>query len=74
MFQTSLINLSYYPHLLSMSFVMNVADICHRHAVILVLGRLDLFSSNSSMYHLSMFSIYLSRHTPTVFTININLL
>jgi hypothetical protein len=41
MFQTSLINLSYYPHLLSMSFVMNVADIYHRHVVILALGKLD---------------------------------
>jgi hypothetical protein len=74
MFQTSLRNLLCYPHLLSMSFVMNVADIYHCHVVILALGKLDLFSSNSSMYHLSMFSIYLSRHIPTIFTININLL
>jgi hypothetical protein len=31
MFQTSPSNLLCYPHLLSMSFVMNVADIYHRH-------------------------------------------
>jgi hypothetical protein len=37
MFQTSVINFSNYPHLLSMSFVMNVADIYHRHVVILIL-------------------------------------
>jgi hypothetical protein len=37
MFQTSLIHLLYYPHLLSMSFVMNVADIYPRHVVILIL-------------------------------------
>jgi predicted nucleotide-binding protein (sugar kinase/HSP70/actin superfamily) len=41
MFQTSLINLLCYPHLLSMSFVMNVADIYHRHVMILVLRELD---------------------------------
>jgi hypothetical protein len=41
MFQPSLINLSYYPHLLSMSFVMNVADIYHRHAMILALRELN---------------------------------
>jgi hypothetical protein len=37
MFQTSLINLSDYPHLLSISFVMNVVDIYHPHVVILAL-------------------------------------
>jgi hypothetical protein len=37
MFQTSLINLLCYPHLLSMSFVMNVADIDHPHVVIIAL-------------------------------------
>jgi hypothetical protein len=37
MFQTSLINLSNYPHLLSMSFVMNVADIDRPHVVIVAL-------------------------------------
>jgi hypothetical protein len=41
MFQTSLINLSYYPHLLSMSFVMNTADIYHRHVMILALRELN---------------------------------
>jgi hypothetical protein len=41
MFQTSLVNLLYYPHLLSMSFVMNVADIYHRHMMILALRELD---------------------------------
>jgi hypothetical protein len=34
MFQTSLINLSYYPHLLSISFLMNVTDIYRPHVVI----------------------------------------
>jgi hypothetical protein len=47
MFQTSLINLSYYPHLLSISFVMNVADIYRRHVVILALGELDHLSLSS---------------------------
>jgi hypothetical protein len=37
MFQTSLVNLLYYPHLLSTNFVMNVADIYHRHVMILAL-------------------------------------
>jgi hypothetical protein len=37
MFQTSLINLSYYPHFLSLSFVTNVADIYRPHVVILAL-------------------------------------
>jgi hypothetical protein len=78
MFQTSLINLSYYPHLLSISFVMNVTDIYHSYVVILALRELDhlsfLFLSNSSMYNLSMLSLYSSCHTPTAFTININLL
>jgi hypothetical protein len=41
MFQTSRINLLCYSHLLSMSFVMNVTDIYHRHVVILALGKLD---------------------------------
>jgi hypothetical protein len=34
MFRTSLINLSYYPHLLSISLVINVADIYRPHIVI----------------------------------------
>jgi hypothetical protein len=34
MFQTSLINLSCYPHLLSIGFVMNVTDIYRPHVVI----------------------------------------
>jgi hypothetical protein len=47
MFQTSFVNLSCYPCLLSISFVMNVADICRRHVVILALGELDhLFLSS----------------------------
>jgi hypothetical protein len=41
MFQTLLINLSYYSHLLSMSFVMNIADIYHRHVMILALRELN---------------------------------
>jgi hypothetical protein len=41
MFQTSLVNLLYYPHLLSMSFVMNVADIYHRHVMISALWEFD---------------------------------
>jgi hypothetical protein len=41
MFQTSLSNLLCCPHLLSMSFVMNVADIYHRHVMILALRELD---------------------------------
>jgi hypothetical protein len=44
MFQTSLINLLNYPHLLSMSFVMTVTDIYHRHVVILALGKLNHLS------------------------------
>jgi hypothetical protein len=34
MFQTSLINLSYYLHLLSISFLMNITDIYRPHVVI----------------------------------------
>jgi hypothetical protein len=41
MFQTSVINLSHYPHLLFMSFVMNVANIYHRHVMILALRELN---------------------------------
>jgi hypothetical protein len=57
MFQTSLINLSYYPHLLSMSFVMNVADIYHRHVVILTLWELD---------HLSLSSLVILIHVQSI--------
>jgi hypothetical protein len=41
MFQTSFINLLCYLHLLSISFMTNVADICRRQVVILALGKLD---------------------------------
>jgi hypothetical protein len=44
MFQTSLINLSYYSHLLSLSFVINVTDIYRPHVVILALWGLDQLS------------------------------
>jgi hypothetical protein len=44
MFQTSLINLLYYSYLLSISFVMNVADIYHPHVVILALWGFDHLS------------------------------
>jgi hypothetical protein len=37
MFQTSLINLSYYSHLLSISFMMHVADIYRLPVVIVAL-------------------------------------
>jgi hypothetical protein len=61
MFRTSFINLLCYFNLLSISFVMNVADIYHPHVVILILWELD---------HLSFF---LSRHASTTFIVNINL-
>jgi hypothetical protein len=79
MFQTSLINLSCYSRLLSMSFVMNVTDIYPPYDWLWsqfyenLVTFLSLLSLNSSMYNLSMLSLYPSRHTPTVFTININL-
>jgi hypothetical protein len=44
MFQTSLIDLSYYSHLLSISFMMNVADICRPPVVIVALWELDHLS------------------------------
>jgi hypothetical protein len=47
MFQTSLINLSYYSHLLSISCVMNVADIYHPQVVILAPWELDHLSLSS---------------------------
>jgi hypothetical protein len=62
MFQTSFIKLSCYPHLLSMSFVMNVTDIYHPHDC-------DL----NSIKTWSPFPL-LSCHTPMIFTTNINLL
>jgi hypothetical protein len=58
MFQTSLINLSYYPHLLSISFVMNVADIYHPHVVILALWELDHLSFSSLVKLIHVQSIY----------------
>jgi hypothetical protein len=73
MFQTSLMNLSYYPHLLSINLVMNVADIYRSHVVISTYENLitffSLLSSYSSMYNLSMLSLYSSRHIPM--TINL---
>jgi hypothetical protein len=48
MFRTSFINLLCYLHLLSISFVMNVADIYHPHVVMSILWELD---------HLSLFSL-----------------
>jgi hypothetical protein len=44
MFHTSLINLLCYPHLLSISLVMNVADIYRPHVVISTLWELDFLS------------------------------
>jgi hypothetical protein len=58
MFQTSLINLSYYPHLLSISFMMNVADIYHPHVVILALGELDHLSLSSPIKLIHVQSIH----------------
>jgi hypothetical protein len=58
MFQTSLINLSYYSHLLSMSFVMNVTDIYHPHVVILTLWELDHLSLSSLIKLIHIQSIH----------------
>jgi hypothetical protein len=56
MFQTSLINLLCYPHLLSMSFVMNVTDIYHPHVVILTLEELEHLSFSSLVILISLYS------------------
>jgi hypothetical protein len=56
MFQTSLINLLCYPHLLSMSFVMNVADIYRPHVVILALEELEHLSFSSLVILISLYS------------------
>jgi hypothetical protein len=78
MFQTSLINLLYYPHLLFISLVMNVTDIYRPPVAIStyenLITFLSLLSSYLYMYNPSMLSLYSSCHTPTAFTININLL
>jgi hypothetical protein len=58
MFQTSLINLSYYPHLLSISFVMNVADIYRPHVIILALWELDHLSLSYLVKLIHVQSIY----------------
>jgi hypothetical protein len=57
MFQTSLINLSYHSHLLSISFVMNVTDIYRSHVVILDLRGLDHLSLSSlvKLIHIRVF-------------------
>jgi hypothetical protein len=60
MFQTSLINLLCYPHLLSMSFVMNVTDIYHPHVVILTLWELD---------HLSLSFLVILIHVQSIHTL-----
>jgi hypothetical protein len=57
-FQTSLINLSYYPHLLSISFVMNVADIYRPHVVISTLWELDHLSLSSFVILIYVQSIH----------------
>jgi hypothetical protein len=57
MFQTSLINPSYYPHLLSINFVMNVADIYRPHVVISTLWELD---------HLSLCSLVILIHVQSI--------
>jgi hypothetical protein len=56
MFRTSLINLLYYPYLLSMSFVMNVTDIYHPHVVILTLGELEHLYFSSLVILISLYS------------------
>jgi hypothetical protein len=66
MFQTSLISLLCYPHLLSMSSMMNVTDIYHLHDCdlnsIKTWSPFSLFS-----HHTHPCTIYLrSRHTPLV--------
>jgi hypothetical protein len=57
MFRTSLINLLYYPHLLSMSFVMSVANTYRSHVMILALWELD---------HLSLSSLVILIHVQSI--------
>jgi hypothetical protein len=72
MFQTSLINLLCYPHLLSMSFVMNVADIYRPHVVILTLWEFDHLLLSYPVKHICVQSLHAlvililscSRHQP----------
>jgi hypothetical protein len=56
-FHTSLIHLSCYSHLLFISFVMNVADIYHRHVVTLTIWELD---------HLSLSSLVILIHVQSI--------
>jgi hypothetical protein len=66
MFQTSLINLSCYPHLLSISFMMNVADIYQPHVMISALRELDhlFLSSFIKLIHVQ------SIHVPVIFILS----
>jgi hypothetical protein len=71
-FKHRFVNPLYYPHLLFMSFVTNVADICRRHVLILALGKLDHFSLPSLIKIIHIQSIHAlvilisscSRHQP----------
>jgi hypothetical protein len=58
MFQTSLINLSCYSHLLSISCVMNVADIYRPNVVISTLWELDHLSLSSLIKLIHVQSIH----------------
>jgi hypothetical protein len=58
MFHTSLIHLSYYPHLLTISFVMNVADIYRFHVMILALWELEHLSPSSLVKLIHLQSIH----------------
>jgi hypothetical protein len=58
MFQTSLINLFCYTYLLSISFVMNVADIYHPHVVILALWGFDHLSLSYLVILIHVQSVY----------------
>jgi hypothetical protein len=58
MFQTSLVHFLYYSHLLPISSVTNVADICHRRVVILVLGELDHLALSSLIKLIHVQSIH----------------
>jgi hypothetical protein len=78
MFRTLFINLLFYPHLLSMSFVMSVANTYHSHVMILALRELDHLFLSYLVILIHVQSIYVSsyssRHTPTAFIINLKLL
>jgi hypothetical protein len=77
-FKQHFVNPLYYPHLRIISSVMNVIDIYRFHDWSQfyenLITFLSLFLSNSSMYNLSMLSLYSSCYTSTVSTISINLL